>query len=152
MRHLFKNLCVIALVAAAYASADKVEVNHSGASLVLKEVALEKASGSTVLKGEVVNNTERDLDGATFEIRAYDREGNLLRGAEEKTIFRAGRLAPHATAQLNNGYGVWLQGIPRESIASIEVYDADDAGPFPAHAIPLADQALFFKEYSEIEE
>lgn len=111
-------------------------------------------STSAVLKGQLINKTKRPLDEVTFEVRAYDHDGQLLKGIEEKTIFIAHQLKPRASTALNSGYGVWLQGIPPDAVSTIEISETSDdsATSFPIQVIPFASHAVTWKEDSEIEE
>lgn len=128
--------------------------NVTAGAFVLKNVTLRRMNRSAILKGEFINQTNHYLDEATFEIKAYDREGRLLKGAEEKTIFAVHQLKANASTSLNYGYGVWLQGISPETIARIELLETSDepTASFPIRAIPLASHALAWKKDSELEE
>jgi hypothetical protein len=123
-------------------------------SLALKNLILTGMMNSVILKGNLVNKTGRYLDQATFEIKAYDRNGRLLKGVEEKTIFVVNQLKAHASMPVNSGYGVWLQGIPLDTIAKIEIEKSgDETSPSSLmRMIPFASHAAFWKDYSEIEE
>jgi hypothetical protein len=131
-----------------------VAVQINGGSFEVRDFSLTEAAGSAILKGNLVNSTNRHLDQMTFEVKAYDREGNLLRGVEEKTIFTAHQLEPNADAPIHSGYGVWLQGIPLSEIARVEISETgnETGAARSAQIIPFAGRALFLKEYSEIEE
>ena len=131
-----------------------VTVHLADDSLALKNMRLARIGGSTVVKGDVVNRSNRSLDEATFEVRAYDRDGELLRGAERKTIFAVNQLKARASAQINSGYGVWLQGIPLDRIARVEISEtSNEIGRSSAlNVIPLASHVLSWREYSKIEE
>jgi hypothetical protein len=123
-------------------------------SFALKNLRLNGMMGSVVLKGNLVNKTNQYLDEATFEIKAYGRDGRLLKGAEEKTIFEIRQFKVNASMPLNYGYGVWLQGIPLDDIAGIEISETGDeaASSSLMRMIPFASHAAFWKDYSEIEE
>jgi hypothetical protein len=123
-------------------------------SLALKNLMLTGMMNSVILKGNLVNKTGRYLDQATFEIKAYDRSGKLLKGVEEKTIFVVNQLRAHASMPVNSGYGVWLQGITLDTIARIEISETGDetAALSLMRMIPFADHAAFWKDYSEVEE
>jgi hypothetical protein len=123
-------------------------------SLALKNLVLTGMMNSVILKGNLVNKTGRYLDQATFEIKAYDRNGKLLKGVEEKTIFVVNQLRAHASMPVNSGYGVWLQGIPLDTIARIEISETgnETAALSLMRMIPFADHAAFWKDYSEVEE
>ncbi|HYJ45486.1 MAG TPA: hypothetical protein VEV81_02660 [Pyrinomonadaceae bacterium] len=129
----------------------EVSIQIQGGSFVLRDLSLTGAAGSTILKGSLAGRTNRPPGQTTFEVKAYDREGNLLQGVEEKTIFTSHGRGPDSDQPINSGYGVWLQGIPLDAISRIEVSETSD-GAFPLSAIPFADHALFSKEYSDIEE
>jgi len=103
-----------------------VAAQINGGSFVLEDLSLTGTTGSTILKGNLVNRTNHRLDPVTFEVKAYDRAGNPLRGFEEKTIFTARSLDADACAPINSGYGVWLQGIPLNSISRIEIYETSE--------------------------
>jgi hypothetical protein len=121
---------------------------------VLKNLTLLRMTGSTVLKGSVVNKSNRRREQISFEVRAYDRDGRLLEGLESKTIFTAHELKAKASAPINQGYGVWLQGIPLEDIARIEIVEIvqEHYIPIVARMLPLAAHALDWQRYSAIEE
>lgn len=131
-----------------------VAVQINGGSFVLEDLSLMGTTSSTILKGNLVNETNRPLEQMTFEVKAYDRAGNLLEGVEEKTIFTARQLEPKTDAPINSGYGVWLQGIPLDAIARVEIYETSNEidSARPLQMIPLASHALFLKKYSDIEE
>jgi hypothetical protein len=109
---------------------------------------------SVILKANLVNRTGRSLEQATFEIKAFDRDGRPLKGVEEKTIFVVAQLKAHASMPVNSGYGVWLQGIPLDSIARIEISETGDAAARASllRMIPFAEHAVFWKDSAEIEE
>lgn len=131
-----------------------VTIQIKEGAFALKHVALTRTVTSAILKGEIVNKTNRYLDQATFEIKAFDRNGKLLNGVEEKTIFVAHQLKANASTSINSNYGVWLQGIPLDAIARIEISETGDEpmASFPIRAIPFASHVVAWKEYSEIEE
>ena len=123
-------------------------------SLVLKNLMLTGVMKSVILKGNLLNRRGRSLEQATFEVRAYDRDGRPLKGVEEKTIFVVDQLKAHASTPVNSGYGVWLQGIPLDSISRIEISETGDESARLSllRMIPFADHAAFWMNYSEIEE
>lgn len=123
-------------------------------SLRLKNLMLTGMMNSVILKGNLINKTNRYLDQATFEIKAYDRNGKLLKGVEGKTIFVVNQLRAHASVPVNSGYGVWLQGIPLDTIARIEISETGDENARASlmRMIPFAEHAAFWKDYSEVEE
>lgn len=123
-------------------------------SFVLKNLTLNKMRGSTILKGKVVNKTNHKYEQVSFEVRAYDRDGQILKGLESKTIFVSQELKAGASTQINYGHGVWLQGIPAEKIARIEVSESgkEIESATLSRMIPLASHALDLKRYAEIEE
>jgi hypothetical protein len=123
-------------------------------SFTLKDFVLTRMMGSVILKGNLVNKTNHYLDEATFEIKAYDRDGRLLKGVEEKTIFAVRQFKANASMPLNSGYGVWLQGIPLDTIARIEISETGDEATASSlmRMIPFASHAAFLKDYFEVEE
>lgn len=131
-----------------------VTIRVADGSFVIKNLKLKRAGSSTILEGEVSNKTSRRVNQATFEIRAYDHAGTLLRGIEGKTIFTVQRLKAKASAPLNSGYGVWLQGISLEAIARLEIIEAggEATGSSMVSSIPFAGDAADWKKYSETEE
>ncbi|HKC64532.1 MAG TPA: hypothetical protein VKB86_12905 [Pyrinomonadaceae bacterium] len=131
-----------------------VMVRADGGSYVLVDLTLKRMMSSSILKGNLINRTTKTLDNATFEVKAYDREGNLLRGVEEKTIFTASQIEAGGNEPLNAGYGVWLQGIPPDAISRLEVSEIGDetGGALQLRSIPLVSYTVFSEEYSEIEE
>lgn len=134
-------------------SLSNVALGVDGGSFILVDLNLKRAMRSSILEGNLINRTNKPLDEATFEVKAYDREGNLLRGVEEKTIFTASQLEAGASQPLNYGYGVWLQGIPLDAVSRIEVYrSGDEEGVVPLQSIPLVNYVVFSGTYSEIEE
>jgi|ERR1044071_6201036 hypothetical protein len=129
-------------------------VQAQGGAFVLKNMTLIKMKGSTILKGKVVNKTNRKYEQVFFEVRAYDRDGQILKGLENKTIFASQELKAGASTTINHGYGVWLQGVPAEKIARIEIVEngKEMVSSTLARMIPLASHALDLKRYAEIEE
>jgi hypothetical protein len=129
-------------------------VQITDGSFALKNPLLTKMTDSTLLNGKVVNKTKRTRGQVTFEVRAYGSDGRILKGLESKTIFALRELKAGASVPINYGYGVWLQGIPAEKIARIEISETGtEAGSTTlARRIPLAGHALDLKRYAEIEE
>ncbi len=129
-------------------------VQAQGGAFALKNLALIKMQGSTILKGKIVNKTSRKYEQISFEVRAYDRDGQILKGLESKTIFASQGLKAGASIPINHGYGVWLQGVPAEKIARIEISESgkEVGSSTLSRMIPLASHALDWKRYSEIEE
>jgi hypothetical protein len=123
-------------------------------SFVMKDLMMQRAGSSTILKGKVSSTQSHLVNQATFEIRAYDHTGARLRGVEEKTIFTVRHLKARASLPLNSGHGVWLQGISLDRIARLEVIEAgaETAQSSLAHFLPFASHAVDWKRYSEIEE
>jgi hypothetical protein len=123
-------------------------------SFILKNLTLTKMSGSTLLRGDLVNKTKQKQDSVFFEVRAYDPEGRLLKGLESRTIFAAQKLKAGRAVPINHGYGVWLQGIALEKIARVEIVEASTESGRSAlsRTIPLASHALSLKRDVEIEE
>ncbi len=97
-----------------------IVVSTDRGTFYLTELRLTKARGSTKLKGWIFNNTGRRWPRASFELRAYDRQGRLLKGAEKMTLFEVRNFAQASSVPLDYGYGVWLEGIPIEEIARLE--------------------------------
>jgi hypothetical protein len=129
-------------------------VPASDGSFVLKNLTLTKMRGSTILKGSVVNKTKQKREQVSFEVRAYDVSGRMLKGLESKTIFASQELKAGASTPINYGHGVWLQGVPVEKIARVEIIEigAKNGRSNIARMIPLASHALDLKRYAEIEE
>lgn len=123
-------------------------------SFVLKNLTLVRMSGSTILKGKIVNKTTHKREQVSFEVRAYDGSGQLLKGLENKTIFAAQELKAGAAAPINHGHGVWLQGVPSEKIARIEISEIGQevGGSRLSRAIPFASHARNWKRYVDVEE
>jgi hypothetical protein len=145
---------VIATAASGNRLLEDSTVPAQGGSFVLKNLTLTKMTGSTILNGKLINKTNRKYEQISFEIRAYDRDGQILRGLERKTIFSSQELKAGASVPINHGYGVWLQGIPAEKIARIEISEnGKELGRSTLdRMIPLASHALDLKRYAEIEE
>jgi len=181
MRRLTKIVLVIALLACGAAAVRHALAQHGGeatvarsafapasdnrphaeiritageGSFVLKNLTLARVNGSTVLKGNVVNKTKHKREQVSFEVRAYDSNGRILKGLESKTVFAAHELKANAQAPINHGYGVWLQGVSLDEVARIEVSEINEQADIPimARIIPLAGHALDTMRYSEIEE
>ena len=98
-------------------------------AFILKDLRLVPIGGSTRLIGKLVNQTKRRWDTIVFAVRAFDRNGKRLRGVEEDTIFGFHQLGRGKSAPLNSGYGVWLEGIPINAIARLEVIVDDEESP-----------------------
>jgi hypothetical protein len=130
------------------------EIRVRDGSFVLKNLTLTKMSGSTILRGKVLNKTGRKYERVSFEVRAYGPDGQLLKGLESKTIFAAQELKANTSVPINHGYGVWLQGVRAEEIARIEIFESGTGlgSSGLAEAIPLASHALDLQRYAEIEE
>jgi hypothetical protein len=120
-QHGAKSNQGIVLAAASSRPLEDSTVHVRDGSFILKNLTLTKMMGSTILKGNVVNKTNRKQEGVSFEVRAYDRNGQVLRGLETRTIFVGQQLKANAATPINNGYGVWLQGISLDSIAKLEI-------------------------------
>ena len=128
-------------------------VQADGGSFILKNLTLTKMTGSTILNGKIVNKTNHNQEQVSFEVRAYDRNGQLLKGAEAKTIFLGQPLKANASTPINHGYGVWLQGIPLDSIVRLDVVEAsNESSPRPSWTNWFASHAISRNEDSEIEE
>lgn len=109
-------------------------------SFVLRNLRLVRASGSAKLSGELVNQTNRSWKTLMFALKAYDRFGRLLEGSESETIFAFHRVGKNASAPINSGYGVWLQGINFDAVASLEVVRLDQTRTSHArHSVDLAE-------------
>jgi hypothetical protein len=132
----------------------EIRVDVGEGSFVLKNLTLGRMNGSTVIKGSVVNKTKSKREQVSFEVRAYDRDGRILKGLESKTVFAVHELKANSSAPINHGYGVWLQGVSLEDVARIEVSEIGEWADVPimARLIPLAGHALDVKRYSEIDE
>lgn len=141
-------------VAASSRTHAEIKVDSSDGSFVLNNLTLSRMTGSTILKGNIVNKTKRQREQVSFTVRAYGRDGQLLKGLESKTIFTAQRLKANAAVPINHGYGVWLQGISLDDIARVEISEMGQEHEIPiiARMIPLASHALDVKRYSEVEE
>lgn len=131
-----------------------IVVQGAHGSFLLKDLKFASTPASTILKGKVVNKTEHECGRVYFEVRAYGHDGQLLRGAERQTVFAVRQLKAKASAPINDGYGVWLQGIRPDRVARIEVseIDAETLASIPARLIPLAGHALAWKIDAEVEE
>ena len=179
MRKLFKIVVIVALLFWAAAGLRHVQGQRDGESMtrrasatvsnrpqvetrnypgdgsfVLKNPALEKMAGSTVLKGNIVNMTNHKREQVSFLVRAYGRDGQILKGLENETVFTAQGLKARASQPINHGYGVWLQGILTENVARIEISEISQAQDIPimARMIPFPAHALDWRRYSDVEE
>jgi hypothetical protein len=179
MRKLFKIVVIVALLSWAAAGLRHAQGQRSGesmtrsavatvsnrpqveiriyagdGSLALKNPALEKMAGSTVLKGNIINRAKRKREQVSFVVKAYGHDGQVLRGLESETVFTAQELRANASVPINHGYGVWLQGIPAENIARIEISEISQAQDIPimARLIPFPAHALALKRYADVEE
>ena len=143
-----------AFAAASSRTHAEIKVDSSDGSFVLKNLTLTRMTGSTVLKGNVVNKTKRKREEVFFAVKAYNRNGQLLKGLESETIFTARGLKANVSAPINHGYGVWLQGVSLDDIARIEISELskESGASIMARMIPLASHALDLKRYSEVEE
>ena len=124
-------------------------VRVDGGEFVLKNLSLTRMAGSTKLTGDLLNNTGQRWNKAAFEVRAYDRDGKLLKGLENLTIFEFNDLERDASAPLDWGYGVWLEGVAIDAIARLEVILID--GELPASyrlamKRPVASNILAFED------
>lgn len=90
-------------------------------SFVLKDLRLARIGGSTRLSGKLINQTNRRWETISFALKAFDGNGEQLRGVERETIFSVNQLGKGKSARINSGYGVWLEGIPLSAIARLEV-------------------------------
>lgn len=101
-------------------------------AFVLKNLQLFRIGGSTRLEGKLFNQTKQRWEAAVFAVRAYDKTGRRLKGVEEETIFSVNQFGKGKSAVINSGYGVWLEGIPYNSIARVEAVLLEDS-PSAAH-------------------
>ena len=131
-----------------------IRIYATDGSFALKNLALEKMTGSTILKGNIVNLTKRKREQVSFVVKAYGSDGQVLRGLESETVFTTQELRANASVPINHGYGVWLQGILAENIARIEISEISQAQDIPimARLIPFPAHALDLKRYSDVEE
>jgi hypothetical protein len=129
-------------------------IRTNDGSFVLKNLTLVKMSGSTILNGKLVNKSNHKSEQVSFEVRVYGQDGQILKGLESRTIFVSQEIKAGASVPINHGYGVWLQGIPVEKIARIEISENGTAPGTStlSRMIPLASHALDVKRYAEIEE
>lgn len=129
-------------------------VRTQDGAFVLKNPTLVKMMGSTILNGKIVNKSNHKYEQVSFEVRAYGQDGKILKGLENKTIFVLQELKAGASLPINHGYGVWLQGVPMEKIARIEISEngKEMGSSTLSRMIPLANHALAVKRYAEIEE
>jgi hypothetical protein len=111
---------------------EEIAVYTGDGAFVLKNLRLVRMTNSTVLKGDVLNRSGRDREELFFEVRAYDRGGRLLTGSEERTIFAVRQLGARASAPINHDHGVWLQGVPTDAIARLEVFESRDISSSPS--------------------
>ena len=132
----------------------EIKVGANDGSFVLKNLRLERMAGSTVLKGNVLNRTKRKHEQVSFVVKAYNLEGQLLKGLETETIFTAQGLKANASVPINHGYGVWLQGISLDDIARVEISEPgkETETAMAARMIPLASHALDAQRYTDVEE
>lgn len=143
-----------AFVSASSRAHGELRVEASGGSFVLKNLRLERMKGSTILKGSIFNKTKRRYGQVSFLVKAYDREGKLLKGPEAETIFTAQRLKASASVPINHGYGVWLQGVSLDNVARIEISElnTEASASNAARMIPFASHALELQRDSGVEE
>jgi hypothetical protein len=97
-----------------------LKVAAEGGSFTLSNLQLVKVLGSTKLKGQISNETARAWNRLIFEVKAFDAQGNQLKGAEEITILQVNDFDETAAMPIDGGYGVWLEGIPFASISRVE--------------------------------
>ncbi|MDX6694727.1 MAG: hypothetical protein QOF02_2330 [Blastocatellia bacterium] len=90
-------------------------------SFVLRDLQLTSVGGSTKISGKLVNQTKQQWQGVMLSLKAYDASGRQLRGVERETVFGFNQLEKGKSAPINSGYGVWLEGVPLQSIARLEV-------------------------------
>ncbi|MBA3804839.1 MAG: hypothetical protein H0X14_03895 [Acidobacteria bacterium] len=114
-----------------------IRLEVRGGSLVLKGLTLNERTDSTILRGFLVNKTNRMWTNVIFEILAYDKNGDRIKGVEEENIFKVQQLGKGATVPINSGYGMWLQGIRIEDISRLEVVFAKGESPRAHHVNDL---------------
>jgi hypothetical protein len=130
-----------------------ITVRVNDGSFVLKNLKLTKVSGSAILKGDVVNKTSHKQEQVSFEVRAYDGDGQTLKGLERENIFAVRELEANTSAPINQGYGVWLQGIPLEAIAGIEILETnEETASLPSWTNWFASHSISWGKDFEIEE
>ena len=95
-------------------------------SFVLRDLRLNSVGGSTRINGQLVNQTKQQWESVLLTVKAYDVSGRRLKGVERETVFGFNQLGKGKSASINSGYGVWLEGIPLQSIARLEVSLQDD--------------------------
>jgi hypothetical protein len=95
-------------------------------SFVLRDLRLTSVGGSTRINGQLVNQTKQQWESILLAVTAYDASGKRLKGVERETVFAFNQLGKGKSASINSGYGVWLEGIPLQSIARLEVGLQDD--------------------------
>lgn len=126
-----------------------IAVPVEGGEFVLKNLSLVRMAGSTKLTGVLLNNTGQRWNKAAFEVRAYDRDGKQLKGVEDLTVFEFNDLERDASAALDSGYGVWLEGVTIDAIARLEVLLIDGELPTSyrlAMKRPVASNILTFED------
>jgi hypothetical protein len=102
-------------------------------SFVLRDLRLTSVGGSTRINGQLVNQTKQQWESILLTVTAYDASGRRLKGVERETVFAFNQLGKGKSASINSGYGVWLEGIPLQSIARLEVGLLDDNDSRAAH-------------------
>ena len=102
-------------------SAPDLTVRAGRGSFQLSNLRLVRESGSTKLRGRILNRTGRKWGRAVFELRAFNARGERLKGAEGRTTFQVNDLDEDGAAPLDYGYGIWLEAIPIESVSTLEV-------------------------------
>ncbi|HEX8706729.1 MAG TPA: FxLYD domain-containing protein [Pyrinomonadaceae bacterium] len=130
-------------------------VGAGEASFALKNLLLVRAMGSTIVKGNISNETNRRLSRTSFEIRAYDADGQPLKGVEARTIFEIQPLRAGASVAINSGYGVWMEGVSLDAINRIEVVETDDGervGASPSWVKWLNHSLVAWASDAELEE
>jgi len=75
------------------------------------------------LKGDVVNNTNKDWIKAEFEVDLYDKAGNMIKGFLERSFsFILRDIKKGEAKSLGDGYGELFPGLKRDvSIAKFEI-------------------------------
>jgi hypothetical protein len=126
-----------------------MQVQADAGLFKLSNLQLLKVGDSTKLKGEISNSTGQRWYRATFEVKAFDGQGNQLKGAEDITIFQVNNFEAAASASIDDGYGVWLEQIPFESISKVELLFIDGQLPATyklAMRKPVAKDDLIFED------
>ena len=98
-----------------------IPVNASVNDFGVTNVMFKKKASNTVLYGALNNQSDRDWNKLIFEVQAFDKDHNMLLGVEDRVIFSVTQLKRGQSVSINDGYGVWLFGIPIENISRINL-------------------------------